>query len=244
VNRSLADFDLRAMLGCGIDLRRLGSDAATLEEAAEPIVRYLHDAFRDPSGERECLLARFYVTQSAEVLDPELRTFAERVAGDAAVEPSTPCLVLVASAGRERAWNDRRRSVGHRALPLVSVEMVERAPMIAQLIRAMGLSVENVVAHDRTLMRGMEGKTYDVFFVPEALGSPYIPAQREFVERYGIRSVLGFGGVLATGELYAVILFSRVPIPASTADRFRNVALDVKLAISDSIRGGLFAIGD
>jgi hypothetical protein len=48
------------------------------------------------------------------------------------------------------------------------------------------------------------------------------------VERYGIRSVLGFGGSLPTGDLFAIILFSKVAIPEASADRFKTVALDVK----------------
>jgi hypothetical protein len=54
------------------------------------------------------------------------------------------------------------------------------------------------------------------------------------LEAYGVRSVLGFGGVLVTGEFYAVILFTHVAIPPESSDRFRNVALDLKLAISST----------
>jgi hypothetical protein len=70
-----------------------------------------------------------------------------------------------------------------------------------------------------------------VFHVEDALGSPYIPAQ-EFVTSFGIKSVLGFGGILGTGDLFAVILFATVHVPASAADRFRTLALDVKGAFS------------
>jgi hypothetical protein len=71
-----------------------------------------------------------------------------------------------------------------------------------------------------------------VFHVENALGSPYIPAQQEFVIRFGIRSVLGFGGMLATGELFAVILFATVHVSSGAADRFKSLALDVKSAFS------------
>jgi hypothetical protein len=75
-----------------------------------------------------------------------------------------------------------------------------------------------------------EGKTYDVFYVPEADRSPYIPAQ-DFVRDYGVRSVVGFGGVLKSGEMFAVILFSRTPVPADSAQRFKTIALDVRSAL-------------
>jgi hypothetical protein len=38
--------------------------------------------------------------------------------------------------------------------------------------------------------------------------------------------------MLFTGDLFAVILFSTVPVPATAADRFRTIALDVKAAFS------------
>jgi hypothetical protein len=82
------------------------------------------------------------------------------------------------------------------------------------------------------IVKEMSGKRHGVFHVENALGSPYIPAQQEFVVRYGIRSVLGFGGLLFNGELFAVILFSTVRVPSSAADRFRTLALDVKSAFS------------
>ena len=43
-----------------------------------------------------------------------------------------------------------------------------------------------------------------------------------------VRSVVGFGGILTTGDLYAVILFSKVTIPRATAQLFKPLALRVK----------------
>ncbi|MFL5539397.1 MAG: hypothetical protein ACJ8J0_10415, partial [Longimicrobiaceae bacterium] len=57
---SLTDFDLAEMLRCGLDLRRETKECASMEDAAGSIVRYFHEAFRDPqTGERECALVRF-----------------------------------------------------------------------------------------------------------------------------------------------------------------------------------------
>jgi hypothetical protein len=60
------------------------------------------------------------------------------------------------------------------------------------------------------------------------MGSAHIPAQREFVERYDIQSVVGFGGLLGSSELFALILFSRDRIPVKRATRFRTIAVDVR----------------
>ncbi len=72
---------------------------------------------------------------------------------------------------------------------------------------------------------------YGVFYVPEALGSPYIPAQKEFVIPYGVRSVMGFGGMLPSLEIFVIIMFLNIPIPKDTADLFKNLSLSVKMAI-------------
>ena len=140
------------------------------------------------------------------------------------------CLTLLATAGVEEDWNDRRKSQGHRAIPLASVRMVHRAPMIAQLIEQMGMDVEYLVHPDTTVVPDAEGRTYNIFHVENAPGSPYIPAQADFVAPFGIRSVVGFGGILR-GEMFAVVIFSRVTIPPVVANRFRNIALEVKAVL-------------
>jgi hypothetical protein len=141
------------------------------------------------------------------------------------------CLTLLATVGDEAQWNDRRRSKGHRAIPLPRPEIVEKAPMIAQLIKEFGLDLGVVVQPSAEVMKDLEGKTYGVFHVPDAVGSPYIPAQDDFVLPYKIRSVVGCGGAMKGGELFALIIFSRVPISAESAERFRTIALDVKSAL-------------
>lgn len=47
----------------------------------------------------------------------------------------------------------------------------------------------------------------------------------------GIRSVLGCGASLRGGDLFAIIMFSRVPISQEAADRFRTIALDMKSSL-------------
>ena len=91
--------------------------------------------------------------------------------------------------------------------------------MISQLIKELGLELSYVLQPSPDIVKELAGKRHGVFHVEHALGSPYIPAQQEFVVRFGIKSVLGFGGMLATGDLFAVILFATVHVPSSTAER-------------------------
>jgi hypothetical protein len=104
--------------------------------------------------------------------------------------------------------------------------------MISQLIKEFGLEISSVLQPSPEVVRELAGKRHGVFHVENALGSPYIPAQEDFVVRFGIQSVLGFGGLLINGDLFAVILFATVHVSQASADRFRTLALDVKSGLS------------
>ena len=88
-----------------------------------------------------------------------------------------------------------------------------------------------MIKPEPSLRVDMQQKTYNVFHVADAKGSPYIPAQEEFVVPFGIKSVVGFGGVLTSGNLFAVIMFCKVAVPREAADNFKSLALDVKTAV-------------
>jgi two-component system, NtrC family, sensor kinase len=94
--------------------------------------------------------------------------------------------------------------------------------MNSQLIMQLGIDVETFLKPNPTLVLEIEQKTYNVFFVRDTAGSPFAPAQENFVIPYKVRSVLGFGGLLSSGDLYAVLLFTRVSISRDSADIFRK----------------------
>lgn len=213
-----------------------------MEQVADRIVRYLYEQLRTPSLDAPaCALARMFVTMPFEDLAPDQQAFASAVLGDTPPTPRMKCLTLLASAGREQAWNSRRTSVGHKALPLPSAESIARAPMIAQLMRQLGVEIGTLLSPDTRLVIDTEQHTFNVFYVADALGSPYIPAQAEFVERYGIRSVLGFGGLLPTGDLFTIVLFTTTEVPREIADLFKTLALNVKVAILPLSAGRILA---
>lgn len=228
----VTDFTVGAMLRAGIAIRRSVRGADSLEEAAELVTRYLYEHCADPdSGERSCALVRFYATLPFDKLDASLKEFAQAQLHGQAASGRMRCLTLLATAGDEPAWNSRLRSHGHRTIALPSAEAIRGAPMIMRLFEDLGLDIDALVAGSAPVMRSGDSRTYDVFHVEEAQGSPFIPAQKEFVEAFGVRSVVGFGGLLRSGELFSVILFSRRPIPAASAARFRTIALDVRSAL-------------
>jgi hypothetical protein len=228
----LTDFTVGAMLRAGIAIRRLVRGSESLEAAAQLITRYLYDHCANAaSGERACALVRFYKTHAYGQLEPELREFATAQLDGIVPADTMRCLTLIASAGDEPAWNSRHESQGHKAIPLPTADAVRAAPMVMRLIEDLGIDVDRVVTGATRATRDGDPRTYDVFHIEDALGSPYIPAQRNFVIPHRIASVVGFGGLLRSGELFAVILFSRVRIPVRSAVRFRTIALDVRSSL-------------
>lgn len=238
----LTQFGLAEMLRCSLGLRRASAGATTFEEAAVRINGYLYDTLRDAAGgERQLALARVYKTHPYAGLEPAQRAFAESLLFGTAPDPDLQCLCLMASAGMEPGWNDRRTSRGHLAIPLASTERIEQAPMISAMVRQFGLEPSQLVNPPRDRLASVAGRSYGIFHVEDAAGSPDIPAQEEFVERYGIRSAVGFGGALPCGAIFATVLFARVPVRRAAADRFRGIALDMKAVLFPFVDSTTFA---
>ena len=228
----LQNFTFTQMIQVGAKLRKLGSGAESMEEAANRIVRYFYDEFMcRQTNLRACVLVRVFKTHPFDELDQELREYAATMLRGATAPPAMKCLTLLATAGEKPEWNSRSASEGHKAIPLTSEKAVQESPMISQLLSQLGLSFGALQRPDSGLMLDMEQSAFNVFHVPEAQGSPYVPAQSDFVIPYGVKSVLGFGGLLPSGDLFAVILFSRVQIRRETAELFKTLALSTKLAM-------------
>lgn len=242
VFHDLHRFELSDMIELGAALRRVNADAESMEQAASAVVRYLYQHLAEPATqEKNCVLVRFFKTHRFADLEPSLQNFARVAAKHSSqLNDQTRCLTLLATAGELPEWNQRTSSAGHQAIPLVTEEVVLQAPMVAQLIQQIGLDISQVIAPQQDIMLDADQRTFNVFHVPDAEGSPFVPAQ-DFVRQRHIRSVLGFGGLLPSGDLFAVIMFSRVYIPRETAEMFRTLALGVKIAILPFVGGQVFS---
>ena len=236
----LTRFTLADMARCGAELREAGADAESLEAAAGAIVRHLYENLRDAKG-RACVLVRLYKTLPYRELPSELRDFGHDLMPTESLAPGTKCLTLLGTAGDLPEWNNRHASRRHRSIPLLSKLAIEQVPMIAQMVRQFGLDTSSLMEANPEIIHELDQKTYNVFFVPDAHISPFIPAQAEFVVPHGVKSALGFGGVLPSGNLFAVIMFTRVTLPVETAQMFRTIALNVKMNILRFVGGKVFA---
>ncbi|MEH1921441.1 sensor histidine kinase [Nostoc sp.] len=228
----LQKFTLRDMSECGLSLRNLGNQANNMEEASTYIVQYLYNNLIDlNSGEKSCALVRFFKTHSYGKLTPDLQEYTHSLLTNQVLEDNLKCLTLLATAGQLPEWNSRHKSERHKVIPLFSKEMIGRIPMIFQLIQQLGLNLDTVVRPDPNLLTDLEQRMYNVFYVPDALDSPYIPSQISFVIPYNIKSVVGFGGLLPSGNIFVVLMFLKVIVPRSSVDLLRPLALNVKMTI-------------
>lgn len=236
-----ADFTLSDMTQCGATLRKIGAGADSMEEVADRIIRYFYEQFFDlHTGASAFTLVRFFKTHAFSELPTDLQAYAQTMLDQQAASPATKCLTLLATQGDRVEWQSRQASVGHQAIPLISEQLVAQSPMISQLIAQFGLPIHAVLDPNPTLIIDLEQKSFNVFHVLDAVNSPHVPAQKEFVVPLGVRSVLGFGGMLPSGNLIAIIVFSKVPISRETADMFKTLALNVKMAVLPFDRGAVF----
>ncbi|KAF0200974.1 MAG: histidine kinase [bacterium] len=226
---------------CRNGLRDINKNANSMEEVAERMVRYFYGQFIDSrTNKKACALVRIYKTIAYTDLDINLRIFADSLLTNFPKQDSTRCLTLLATAGEQPNWNSRKLSAGHKTIPLPSELVIGRLPMISQLIKQLGVEINAIIKPDSSLIVDMSEKLYNVFFIADALGSSYIPAQKDFVIPYGIKSVVGFGSLLPGGDLLVTILFLRTSISQETAELFKSLALGTKTAVLPFVNRKIF----
>jgi len=202
--------------------------AAYLEEAAQALATELHARF-----EESVVLARVFVTVPFDALPPgnkrAVRQLAASVGAEAELQATTPVLSLIGTHGENEEWNDRRKSKGHAGVPLISSSFVDAIPMIARLLRELGVPVEWVDSHDSEMIVNAIGSAAGVFFVEKAAsatdhqGRRIISAQ-DFVSAYRVGSVFGAGGAYSRGDIVVIVVFCRDVFSRTVAERFLALA--------------------
>lgn len=236
----ITNFSLKDMTRCGMALRRMGDDAASMEETANRIVRYLNRNLTDASGEPVCVMVRFFITMPYHDLDDENQRHAQKLLGDVPQDTGLRCQTLLATAGVQPEWNDRHRSAYYKNLPLTP-EILDANPMYVQFAKTFGVVLDRSVTPDPLLIAELEQHSYNVFHVPDALDSAYVPDQDQFVVPHGIRSVIGFFAMLPSSQIFSVVIFTNADIPRDIVNYFKTLAFHVKLAILPFDESAVFA---
>lgn len=214
-------------------VRKLARASGSIEELAMSMTALLYESLTtDPGQHKACALVRFFRTVDYQHLEPRLQEKVTKLSGQR--KPDDRCLTLFGTAGLEESWNRREGSVGHAAIPLLSPVMVAESPMISRLLTQLGIEISSLFVANRAeklKFTDPQDRDYNIFYVPDAQVSPFIPSKAEFVQPYAIRTVIGFGSLLPDGDLYAVILFFRVLIPEVVLKQFTALALSATIAV-------------
>ncbi|MEM6284723.1 MAG: hypothetical protein AAF787_21215 [Chloroflexota bacterium] len=127
-------------------------------------------------------------------------------------------LALMGTYGDEAQWRHRTLSKGHQVFPA----RADFTPMLKEAFAQMMLTPgDNLTVEDVQVLLNQEGdRPYRrAFHIENAVGSPHIPVQGEFVLRHGIRSVVGFSGLYTNRAGFMCLGFSSIPINEA---RFRK----------------------
>lgn len=233
------------LAGIELRLRPMVDAATTLEEAAQALADQLFEAFP-----RATVLARVYATVPFSRLPESNRVATTRMAtergAEARLAPTTPVLSLLGTHGVEADWCDRRRSRGHAGIPLIDASFVDSTPMVARLLRDLGLELTLVERWADEYSRALIGGFNGVFYVPDAATAVdtrsrlIVPAQ-DFVTKYHVKTVFGMGGSYLTdpaGTIIACIVFANTYVPRQKAERFSSLMAQFKSATFPRVRAG------
>lgn len=244
---SITDLGKSEFLALERRLQKAVHGAATLEHAAQRYVETVYAAL-----EGSLALLRLFVTVPYRELPAGNRAFVDALVAGAgardALGEDTLVLSLLGTAGVEPAWCDRRQSSGHVGIPLLSQEFVAEIPMIARMLKQLGVTLDWLDSHDEAVVGKTFGIQSGVFYVPEAAtavdgrGRKIISAQ-DFVARYGIETVYGLGGGYVETPVFAAIIgFCRERVEREQVERLRpHVARFKAETVGLVARGSIFA---
>jgi signal transduction histidine kinase len=229
---SLTTLSLVDVARCIARVRSLAGRSSNIESFAQHLMQCFQEMLRPSTGgDPEMVLSRCFVAQPFSEVSSEVKTWLQLDQRRTTQPSAGLCLSLMGSAGVVEGWNDPSRSSRYRAIPIEADRFSTRYPMFAEIFRQVGIPIDNPRLGEGMTI-GSAGTGCNVFHVPVALGSPYVPAQHDFVRPFGVRSVVGFGGWYGQGRYFIVILFSRVGIPPRSVELLRLLALSVRVGFN------------
>jgi hypothetical protein len=224
-------FTLKSLAKCSLVLRQFGRDTASMQESSQKIVDYIYEHFYDSESEQNsCALVRLFKTHPYGELEDLLQASARSLMKDTVPVAKMKCWTLLAAAGKEPQSNSTQ-TAKNIAIPLVNQELVAQMPPISELIQQLGLDIPTVLGIAPEKMLKLEPEVLNIFHIPKAQQSQFIGEQDSLIIPYEVKSVLGIGGLLASGSLFVVLIFFKVEISQHTAEMFRSLALAIKTAL-------------
>ena len=204
-------------------------ESRCVDEAAQALAGTVSGSF-----EESIVLARVFLTVPFFSLPPGTQGFTSKLAASSgaaeALKATTPVLALLGTYGREPSWRDRRMSKRHMAIPLISPTFVGSIPMIARLLKELGVPLSWVDSQDSEIIQSTLGSPSGMFYVERASqetddqGRKIIAAQ-DFVSSHRVETVFGVGGAYLGGQILILVVFCRDVVPRDVAKRFLGLVV-------------------
>jgi hypothetical protein len=215
--------------------------ATSLQAAAQACTQQVFQHYQD-----SLVLFRIYATLPFSDLPADVDRFVRGIT-DAhdltpALQPGTVVLNLLGTSGRLPDWNDRLQSRGHLGIPLLNAGFVDNLPMVASLMKDMGIDLEWLDRQDSSIVVKAAGRLARIFYVSDARevvderGRKVVPAS-DFVESQGVRTVFGLGGAYLDGTFLAMILFTRELLEKRQAEGFQPLLNLFKMGTTSIVLG-------
>lgn len=184
-------------------------NVSSVEEAAQVFAKGMYTTFKS-GAQSELVLSRVFHSFEYQALPQDIQE-AIKQAAEKTPDAGSLFLTLLGTYGDEPAWQDRTKSSGHKALPLTP-ESITKIPMMTRLFQQIGFDLGIALGKGSPgmVISGVD-RSYSVFYVDEAQGSPYIPAQ-EFVTNYGVKTIVGSGVKLPNNDISIYIGFTRISL--------------------------------
>ncbi len=133
------------------------------------------------------------------------------------LQPDTPVLALMGSAGRDRDWNDRRRSAGHLALPLFSSVMLHKTPLVGALFEQLEIGTSWLDKPERGAIGEVGSRAAGQFFVPD-MRKLLARTEARGLSGQGVRSAFGGASSYIGRDAFLIVLgFASVELDPRSA---------------------------
>lgn len=180
----------------------------TFEEASQSFCEEIYKAFP-----QSVVLVRIFVTVPYGRLTEKNKGFVKNLLNNtkdqSLLKDDTKILSLSGTYGKNDKWNSRLLSKGHVRIPLTSETFIRNISMMNRLFQQLGVDLSLSESSREKTKSSFSG----LFYVKDAKNEVdekgrNVIANIEFVQKYGIHSVFGFGGkYLESTDFFSAIVF-------------------------------------